>query len=94
MTEFKIDDYIYKKDIKGYIIYEPIKIIKINIIIGGNVKEGLTTEYIAILEDNSEYRLSFENPTYNIKNIYAEKVNNNYMNDIFLKFILKYVINV
>ena len=94
MTEFKIDDYIYKKDIKGYIIYEPIKIIKINIIIGGNVKEGLTTEYIALLEDNSEYRLSFENPTYNIKNIYAEKVNNNYMNDIFLKFILKYVINV
>jgi hypothetical protein len=33
MSEFKIGDYIYKKDIKSNIIYDPIKIIKINIII-------------------------------------------------------------
>jgi hypothetical protein len=94
MSEFKIGDYIYRKDIKGNIIYDPIKIIKINIITGGNLREGLTTEYIAILEDNSEYRLSFENPTYNVKNVYAKKVNNNYINDIFFKFILKYVIRI
>ena len=94
MSEFKIGDYIYKKDIKGYIIYDPIKIIKINIITGGNLKEGLTTEYIALLEDNTEYRLSFENPTYNVKNIYAKKVNNNCWNDIFLKFILEYIIRI
>jgi hypothetical protein len=94
MSEFKIGDHIYRKDIKGNIIYDQIKIIKINIITGGNLREGLTTEYIALLEDNSEYRLSFENPTYNVKNVYAKKVNNNYMNDIFLKFILQYVIRI
>lgn len=94
MSKFEIGDYIYKKDIKGNIIYKPVKIIKINIITGGNLKEGLSTEYIALLEDNTEYRLSFENKTYNVKNIYAEKVNNDCCNDIFLKFILQYIIRI
>ena len=30
----------------------------------------------------------------NVKNVYAKKVNNNYINDIFLKFILQYVIRL
>jgi len=101
MTEFKIGDIIYTKDIKGNVIYEPKKIIKISIITGRNLKEGLTTEIIAILENNSEYRLSFENKNYNVYNVYALKVNehndknyDNTCNDIFIKFILKYVIKI
>jgi hypothetical protein len=96
MVKFEIGDIIYTKDIKGNIIYEPKKIIKISIITGGNLKEGLTTEYIAILDDNKEYRLLFENKNYNVYNVYAIKVNeeNKTCNDIFINFILKYVIRV
>ena len=74
MCELKCSK-VYTKDIKGNIIYEPKKIIKISIIIGGNLKEGLNTEIIAILDDNKEYRLLFENKNYNVYNVYAIKVN-------------------
>lgn len=101
MSKFNVGDVIYTKDIKGNVIYEPKKIIKISIITGGNLKEGLNTEIIAILDDNREYRLLFENKNYNVYNVYAIKVNeynnktcNDTCNDTFIKFILEYVIRV